>query len=313
MAMVMLWITLSLLFFLSLCIVIAYICYRMAFYSPNRTHRDPDSPDLPSGKEYEPFFEDMKTWVLETKGKETATYQITSYDGLTLYGHYYEFSPSAPIELMFHGYRGSAERDLSGGVHRCFQLGHSAFVVEQRASGLSEGNVITFGIKEHRDCLRWVDFLVETFGTDIKIILTGISMGASTVLMAAGNPLPNNVIGVLADCGYTSAREIIKIVIRKMGLPPHFCYPFVRLGARVFGKFCLEETSAAEALANCNIPVLFIHGEDDNFVPCYMSRTNYDACSGKKEILIIPGAGHGLSYPVSPKLYLDTMRKFFGC
>ena len=213
---------------------------------------------------------------------------------------------------MFHGYRGNAESDLSGGVQRCFKLGRSSFIVDQRCSRKSGGNVITFGINEHRDCLCWIDFMIEHFGPDVKIILTGISMGASTVLMAAGKPLPKNVIGVLADCGYSSPKDIIKKVIRQMGLPASVGYFFVKLGARIYGHFDLEETSPESALKNCTVPVIFFHGEDDAFVPCDMSRINYEACSSKKKIVTVPGAGHGLSYPVAPEKYLASLREFFG-
>ena len=236
---------------------------------------------------------------------------VTAFDGLKLYGRYFEYAPGAPIELMFHGYRGSAERDLSGGVRRCFKLGHSVLLVDQRCSGKSDGKVITFGIHEHKDCLSWLE-LMQTRFPEHKIILTGISMGASTVLMAAGKPLPENVIGVLADCGFTSAKEIIQEVIKQMGLPPAPSYPFVKLGAKLYGHFDLEETSALEAMKRCKVPVIFFHGEDDAYVPCEMSRINYEACNSKKMLVTIPGAGHGLSYPVQPERYLDAMREFFG-
>lgn len=213
---------------------------------------------------------------------------------------------------MFHGYRGSAERDLPGGVQRCFQLGRSALIVDQRCSGSSEGHVITFGIREHRDCLSWLDFMLRRFGPDVKIILTGISMGASTVLMAGGCKLPENVIGILADCGYSSAPDIIKKVIRQLGLPAGLCYPFVKLGARLFGHFDLEEFSPLEAVKQCTVPVILFHGESDDFVPCEMSRINYDACATRKMLVTVPGAGHGLSYPVAPETYLDALREFFG-
>ena len=143
------------------------------------------------------------------------------------------------MEIMFHGYRGNAERDLSGGIQRCFALGRSVLLVDQRTSCGSEGNVISFGINEHRDCLSWVDFAVKHFGPDIKIILTGISMGASTVLMAAGKELPKNVVGVLADCGFSSAREIIKKCARDLKIPADLIYPFIKLGAKIFGHFNL--------------------------------------------------------------------------
>lgn len=294
-----------------LVLVIAYICYRMAFYVADRTITDSDGIDIPEGEIYEPFREKMEHWARETRKLPREDMQITSFDGIELYGKYYEFAPGAPIELMFHGYRGSAERDLSGGVQRCFQLGHSALIVDQRCSGRSGGNTITFGIKEHRDCLKWVEFMLRRFGSDVRIILTGISMGATTVLMAAGTELPENVIGVLADCGFSSAKDIIQIVIGKMGLPPKLSYPFVKLGARIYGQFDLEEVTAVEAVKRARVPVIFFHGEADDFVPCQMSRLNYEACASRKMLVTVAGAGHGLSYPVAPERYLNAMREFF--
>ena len=238
--------------------------------------------------------------------------EITSHDGLTLRGKFYEYAPGAPIELMFHGYRGNAERDLSGGVARCFALKRSVLIVDQRSCGESDGKTITFGIYEHLDCLRWVDFAVDRFVPDCKIILTGISMGASTVLMAAGKPLPKNVIGVLADCGFTSAREIMLQVIRQMGLPPKLAYPFVKLGARLYGGFKLDQFSALEAVANIQVPVIFFHGESDDYVPCWMSQALYDACKSRKKLVLVPKAGHGLAFPVDEKAYLDALYEFFG-
>ncbi len=305
------WILAGLIIFIAAALIIAYICYRITFYAPNRESADPEIIDIPNGAIYEPYRESMEKWIREARKLPSKEYSTTSFDGLKLYAKYYEYTPDAPIELMFHGYRGNAERDLSGGVQRCFKLGHSAFIVDQRCSGKSDGNTITFGVNEHRDCLTWVDFIVNTFGPDVKIILTGISMGASTVLMASGAPLPSNVIGVLADCGYTSAKEIIRVVIKKLNLPAGIAYPFVWLGARVFGRFNLHSPQAIDAMQKCTVPVIFFHGEDDDFVPCYMSRENYNACKSKKMLITVPGAGHGLSYPVDPERYLQSLKDFF--
>ncbi len=297
--------------FVAVMLVAAYICYKIAFYAPNR---NPDAPVevVPNGPEYEVFRESMLDWAQETAETPCREYSITSFDGLTLYGKYYECKAGAPVELMFHGYRGNAIRDLSGGMQRCFSLTHNAFIVDQRCSGKSGGNVISFGINERRDCLAWVDFIIKELGADTKIILCGISMGAATVLMAAGEELPQNVIGVLADCGYNSARDIICRVIKKLHLPPRLCYPFVKLGARLFGHFNLEETSPQKALAKCRIPVIFFHGAADDFVPHYMSQINFDACNAKKRLVIIPAAAHGLSYLVDSDTYLKELREFFG-
>lgn len=290
----------------------AYICYRIAFYAQPRNNIGADAISIPEGDAYEPFREQMVAWVKETRALPYELFQITSYDGLKLYGKFYEFAPGAPIELMFHGYRGNAERDLSGGVLRCFQIGRSALVVDQRCCGRSEGSGITFGAKEHRDCLRWIDFAIGHFGPDVRIVLTGISMGAATVLMAAGTDLPDNVVGVLADCGYSSCKDIMCDVMRNMKLPPKLCYPFVMLGARFFAHFDPDQASPVAAVRNCKVPVIFFHGEDDGFVPCRMSRINYDACPTRKKLVIIPGADHGLSYPVAPEEYLRALWDFFG-
>ena len=296
----------------AVCLIVSYICYRIAFYVPPRKERDPDFVDLPQGEIYEPFHADMTNWVLQARAMPREHFCITSFDGLKLWGTYYEYAPGAPVELMFHGYRGNAERDLSGGVQRCFSMGHSAFIVDQRCAGRSQGSAITFGIHERRDCLAWVDLLVAHFGPDVRIILTGISMGGATVLMAAGEELPENVIGILSDCAYSSPKDIIIKTIRQMGLPPKLSYPFVRLGAKLFGHFDLEETSPLDAMKNCRLPVIFFHGETDDFVPCHMSREVFDACPTKKALITIPGAGHGLSYAVAPEKYLRELEAFFG-
>lgn len=292
-------------------LLLSYALFRIIFYVPPRKKNDSEQIDLPPGKIYEPFHEEMRTWVMEARAFTHEIFSIRSFDGLTLYGSYYEYAPNAPIELMFHGYRGNAERDLSGGMHRCFQLGHSALIVDQRCSGRSDGNVITFGIHEHKDCLEWIRFAVSHFGADVRLILTGISMGASTVLIAAGTDLPSNVIGVLADCGFHSAKDVILSVAKGMHLPAGLLYPFARFGARIFGHFDLEEFTPEDSVKQCKVPVLFFHGEADDYVPPYMSKINYDACNSRKKIIMIPGAGHGLSYPVDKERYIFEMKSFF--
>jgi fermentation-respiration switch protein FrsA (DUF1100 family) len=151
--------------------------------------------------------------------------------------------------------------------------------------------------------------VIERFGKDTKIVLTGISMGAATVMMAAGEKLPDNVVCVLADCGYSSPREIIRKVIRDMKLPM-MLYPFIRLGAILFGRFDPEECSAIEAVTRCRVPLILIHGEADDFVPCEMSRKVFDACASQKKFVTIPGAGHGLAFPTDKEGYLKALADF---
>ena len=308
-----LWIGLSVLAALAVIVVlIAYICFRMAFYVPKKRPAAEEYP-VPDGEEYIPYREQMIQWIKESRALPHEDVQITSFDGLILRGRYYEYAPGAPIELMLHGYRGESERDMSGGVQRCFAIGRSALVVDQRACGRSEGTVITFGAKEHKDCLYWVEYMVKRFGPDVKIILTGISMGAATVVMASGCDLPKNVIGVLADCGCSSAKQIIKLVIRnRIGLPPDLAYPFVRLGARLFGSFDPDTASPVDYIKNTKVPVIFYHGDADDFVPSYMIQDMFDACPSRKELVIIPDAAHGLAFPKDPETYLRTLDAFFG-
>jgi len=295
-----------------LVLLIAFVCFYMAFFVPKHSPVAMDDYTIPEGEIYEPFRDAMVRWMKDVRAMPHEDFYITSFDGLKLHGRFYEYAPGAPIELMFHGYRGNGDRDLCGGVQRCRKLGRSCLMVDQRAAGESDGHVITFGIKEHRDCHAWVDFMVKHFGPDVKIILTGISMGASTVLMAAGSPLPGQVKGVLADCGFSCARDIICKVIQQMHLPPKLLYPFVRLGAILYGGFDPESYSAAEAVKSATVPIIFFHGQSDDFVPYEMSKENFDACASRKHLVITPGAGHGLCYPIDPKGYLQALQAFFG-
>ncbi len=296
---------------IALVLLISYVCFRMAFYAPRKKESDSEEYKLPKGKIYEKHYDVMIEWIKQMRAMPHEKVEITSFDGLTLRGKYYEYAPGAPIELMFHGYRGCAESDLCGGVMRCFSQGRSALIADHRTAGDSQGNVIAFGINESRDCSSWLEFMSQRFGPDARIILTGISMGASTVLMAAGRPLPETVVGVIADCGYTSPREIIKKVIGQMKLPADAAYPFVKLGARLFGRFDLEEDSPIEAMSRCKVPVIFFHGEADDYVPCEMSRENYEACVAHKRLVTIPDAGHGLAYMVDSERYLSELSGFF--
>lgn len=288
----------------------SFICFMRVFYFKNPGPMGKDEYELPVGRIYEPYAEQMIGWMKSLREMQSQSFEIMSFDGLTLRGKYYECKKDAPIEIMFHGYQGNSERDLCGGVFRAFRLEHNVLLVDHRAGGASDGRIITFGINERRDCLGWIDLAISHFGKDCKLILTGVSMGAATVMMASAERLPANVRYVLADCGYSTAKDIIKKVIREMHLPPEILYPFVRLGGRIFGRFDLEETSPLEAVKSSNVPILFIHGNGDDFVPCDMSVELYGACGSEKELVIIEGAGHGLAYPVNKEEYLAALSEF---
>lgn len=295
----------------ALILLISYICYRMAFYASRKPENLADEFDIPDSSIYGGFRDLLVQWMKDAKALPQEDVTIRSFDGLELWGTYFEYAPDAPIEILFHGYRGHANREMSGAVKRSHSLGHSALIVEQRAGGRSGGHVITFGINESRDCLSWIDYVSKRW-PGRKIILAGVSMGAGTVVMAAGRGLPENVIGILADCGYTSPEDIIKKVISvDMHLPANLAYPFVQLGARLFGHFNIDELSPIEATRNTKVPILFIHGEEDTFVPFEMSVRCHEANPQRTRLHPIPGAGHGLAYPVDPEGYIAAARDFF--
>lgn len=307
-----LWLCLGTVLFLAVAaLVCAFVCFMRVFYSPKRRELSEDEYEIPEGEIYEAHREQIIEWVKMARTYPCREMQITSHDGLTLRGKYYECNPGGIVEILFHGYQGNGERDMSGGIARCFALGRNALIVDHRASGRSEGKVITFGILEKLDCLRWIEKVKEEFGEGVKIILTGISMGAATVMMAAGTELPKQVICVLADCGYTSPKEIIKKVIGEMKLPANLLYPFVTLGARIFGGFRLNSDAPIEALKRARVPVILIHGDTDDFVPCQMSERLYGICaSEKKRFVKIAGAGHGLAFPTDKEGYVRALAEF---
>ena len=288
----------------------SWYAYRTAFYSPP-SHRA-QIEDPMEGDQYVNVTENIFRISHIMERIPFREVIITSHDGLSLYGRYYHVREGAPLEILFHGYRSHAFRDCSGGHALSRKMGFNALVVDQRAHGKSSGTTICFGIKERYDVLSWIQYVNENLCESSPIILSGLSMGAATVLMAAGEKLPENVIGVLADCGYTSAKEIMYHVMRQMKLPPKLCYPFVKLGAKLFGHFDPDENSPLEAVKRCSVPVIFFHGEADDFVPCTMSRENFEACAARKQLVTIPGAGHGLSYAVQPQRYLQELQAFFG-
>ncbi len=289
--------------------ITSYICYVLVFKTTAK-QKDYEEFKLPMGKVYIKYKDQMLAFMKEARNIPHEDIEIKSFDGLTLRGKYYEYDKSAPIEIMFHGYRGNSERDLAGGIQRCFKLKRSALVIDQRGHGNSDGYTIYFGAKEKYDVLSWANYAYDRFGDSVQLLITGISMGASCVLLASELNLPPSVKGVIADCGYSSAKDIIKKIIRKIHLPVFIIYPLISFGAKIYGKFDLEDANVKKALKNAKVPIKLVHGKDDDFVPYYMSEENFNACSFEKSILLVDGAGHGLSYLVNPEKYLKEV-KFF--
>lgn len=296
-------------FLILIVLITSYICFRMTCYV--KRSKELKEYSFPEGSMYEPFTGEMIEAVHDALAMPHEKFQITSFDGLKLQGYYFEYHKDAPIEILFHGYKGEGLRDLAIGIKRCHRAEHSVLLVDQRASGASEGKVLSFGINERKDCLSWVDFAIKHFGDDVKIILSGVSMGAGTVVMASAMDLPKNVIGILADCGYDSPKNIIKKCITEMKLPANFFYPFVRLGNIIFGHFDLDSDSPIEACKKTNLPIIFFHGDKDYFVPTAMSVKMYEACNSRKKLVLIKDAGHGLAYLFDKDYYVQEVIDFF--
>ena len=248
---------------------------------------------------------------LENSGCELV--EITSHDGQKLVGHWAPCDHPRRILIAMHGWRSSWTRDFGAIADFWRENQCSVLYAEQRGQNNSGGDYMGFGLIERYDCLDWIHWVNETMGTGLPIYLCGISMGATTVLMTAGLPLPENVHGIMADCGFTSPHAIWKHVVEnnlhmaytglRSAMVDDLCRRKIQMGA--------NDYSTLEAMKEGNVPVLFIHGTDDHFVPIEMTYENYKACTAPKRLLVVPGAEHGMSYLVDQTGYETAVQKFW--
>ncbi len=239
------------------------------------------------------------------------TLTTISHDNLKLYATLIEHeSPKATI-LMFHGYRSAGKSDFSCAAKFYYSLGFNLLIVDQRAHGRSEGKYIGFGAKERFDCQTWANLIFERYGKELPMLITGISMGGATVLMASSLKLPENVIAIISDSAFTSPHDILAHVIRKSyHINPSIIMPFMNIWSKSLAKYSFDEISTENTLKETNIPILFIHGLGDDFVPSEMSKRSYEACISEKEAIFVEKAGHGESYLVDRDLCEETLKKF---
>lgn len=250
--------------------------------------------------------DEQKTWFSET----AEDIYITSEDGLKLHAYRIENeNGNGNYVLIFHGYSMQASHMAYSAKH-FYDLGFNLLVPDARAHGQSEGRYISMGWPERRDALLWIEEILK-IDSDAKIALYGISMGASTVMNTAGEELPENVTVAIEDCGYSSVWDEFKAQLNSLFKLPSF--PVLDLAA-VFAEiragYDLTEASSIEQVKNCQIPMLFIHGSEDAFVPYEMLDPLYNAATCEKEKLVIEGAGHAMSSSVNPDLYWSTIDSF---
>lgn len=233
----------------------------------------------------------------------------TSFDGLKLAARYYNINSEKTI-LLFHGYRSTSTRDFSTAVKMYNDLGLNVLLCDQRSHGRSEGRLITFGVKESRDVLSWIEYANGKFKAE-NIILGGMSMGATTVLLSTEHSLPKFVKGIIADCGFSSPYEIIKIVGKNFfKVNATLILPIFNLLTLLFGKFSIYKSNTLTAVEKCNVPILLIHGENDSFVPCEMSKNLYDKHKSKCRLVLVPKASHGVSYFVDTQTVENELKTF---
>lgn len=246
--------------------------------------------------------------------KRPAQKEIISFDGLKLKALLVTHSKNdKKFAILVHGYQCNGRDEMSHlARHYYDDLGFACLIPDDRAHGKSEGKYIGFGYLDHFDILSWSNYLIETFGDDIEIMLHGISMGAATVMMTVGSDkVPKQIKGVIEDCGYNDTDEEIQCNIRDM---TKLKLSAVKKGASLICKlkagYYFKEASPREFLKCACVPVLFIHGAEDTFVPTYMGKELYEAYKGDKELLIVDGARHARSYYVAKEKYDNCMDKF---
>ena len=293
---------------LILIVAVSLIIYGITFYSPVRKRPGFDAPVR--GEQYEAVAEHIHRISHAMASIPFEEITISAFDGTMLYGRYYPLRDGAPVQILFHGYRSHAFRDCSGGHALARKMGFHTLVIDQRAQGNSGGHTITFGIKERQDCLRWVQYAAQRFGSNTPILLSGLSMGAATVLMAADLNLPENVCCILADSPYSTPSAIIEKVAADRHYPVFLCKPFLHLSALLFGGFLLNIHTAKESVRHAKVPILLLHGEEDRLVPCSMSLEIAACCASRVQAVTFPGAGHGLCYMTDPRRYERVVFEF---
>ncbi len=257
------------------------------------------------------FLENNLKW-LEAYGYER--HFILSDKGYRLTGYLLRAREESDVYVFgAHGYRSNGRREFSKFVQYYIEKGYNVFLPDHVASGESEGLMCTFGYREREDCMKWLSYMTDTFGSDIKIILHGVSMGCATVCMMSGrDDLPENVKFTVADCGFTVAEDFFNWKIDNLGI----CFPkAITKGVFYAGKINhgmdLFDVSPLESVKKARVPMFFVHGERDALVPAFMCTELYEACgSEKKEILLVPEADHAQAFIYGRKEYTEIIDRF---
>lgn len=240
------------------------------------------------------FLDDVQSgrkWLENTKREEVS---IRSEDGLKLKGIFINQNSNKTV-ILVHGYMASHLFRVQDAPFY-YNLGFNILLVDQRTHGMSEGKYITCGILESKDLIRWVEFI--NLKLKSEIILDGVSMGAATVICASADEnLPENVKFAVADCSYTTMRELTKTIFKRYALVPNWVIIGIGEGfARRVGKFSFHKGGPLECVKKAKIPILFLHGDKDTFIPHKMADELYANCASPSKLIKIKGAGHAMCF-----------------
>ena len=297
-------------------IVVLTIVIGASFYfygvAVERTPKDflDDNPDLEVSSDGS-LKSEASQWFEDA---EFTRVSITSDDGLKLVGYYLPaIEETNKIVIIAHGYSSEAKYMATYAKYYHEQLGYNVLMPDARGHGQSEGNYIGFGWSERLDYVKWISSIVEGKGQNAEIVLHGVSMGGATVLMTSGEQLSSQVKAIVADCGYTSAKAVLTYQLKRMYHLPSFpIIPSTSLLTKIRAGYSFAEASALEQVKKAEVPILFIHGEKDTFVPVEMVHELYKAANTKKELLLVPNAEHGNAYDADPVTYENVVRDFIG-
>ena len=291
--------------------IVLFVIYMEAYY--NTIKEDNAKSKFLSGPQYEPYQDMIAKQVKESAnipGEET---WITSYDGKTkLFGKIYHFNDTDKVQIYFHGYHGSGRRDMNGALMSIRNSGYNAIMVDQRSHGKSDGRIVTFGVKERKDVKVWVEEAKRVFGNDCKIVIRGLSLGATTVLMSLDTQLQSNVKAVIADCPFSSPiDELVKVACEsKTKMPPKAAKFMMVTAGKVYGHFNILESAPVDAVKNTNMPILLLHGDDDRFVPYDFSCRIAKANPKMIQFETFEKAGHALCQIMYPERYQQVVDAF---
>lgn len=266
--------------------------------------------DMEQWEEYRKMMAPRKEWFLQQSIEEI---NITAFDGINLHAKYLPAEkPSDRIVIYLHGYTSTGVGEFAAKSQFYHELGFDCLILDLRAHGESGGDYVGFGVLDRFDCLAWINYVIERFGNEKRILLHGTSMGASTALMTLGfDDLPDPVKGVVSDCAFTSPYDVFAHILKRDYHMPTF--PIMNINSVMCQRkagYRFDDYSTLTALKKTDRPVLFIHGAKDDFVPVWMSRQNAETCVSPSELVIIPNAGHGASYYENSQLYEEAELRF---